>query len=75
MEKKNSIDLRWALVVFIVWLTAACSPTVENQSSHEIKKMEGLMNTAQPVDNTMLTLPTIDVAAPAAVATASFGLG
>jgi hypothetical protein len=64
--------LVYVVILLFLW---AGAPTKDAQANDESKKTEAAMNLAHKIETESPLIPTIDAAAPAAVETASFGLG
>ena len=63
------------LLIGILSLLLACSPTMDTQAGQDSKTREADMNLAYQIKTDPLSIPAIDAAAPAVFETASFGLG
>ena len=76
MKKRGCTTGIWCLfflgLLSFLW---ACSPTMDSQTSDELKKTEATMNLAHKIETNTPAIPAIDAAAPAVFETASFGLG
>ncbi len=63
------------LLVGILSLLLACSPTMDSQAGQDSKTTEATMNLALKTETDSPAIPPIDAAAPSIFETASFGLG
>jgi len=76
MQKTGCTTVMWCLLCMLAFaLLFAGSPATGAQASQKTETMEAEMNLAHQFESGTPTIPPIDARAPAAVETASFGLG
>ena len=76
MQKRHAADsMRRFFLIGLIWVLAACSPSIPPENSRSANPKEATMGLAHNTETAELSIPLIDQAAPANFETASFGLG